>query len=376
MITKFLPWPADDGGKQRTLAVARRLAGLGPVVLCGHDDGRCDRAGLEDMGIEVRAVPWRPGVLATAGAALHTRTMSAARFATPAMVAEVRRCASESPVDLLQIEYLQMAFAALGVQARTRVLDLHNVESALAASYGRSARGLLALGARAESVALRAAECRVVPTMDTVVVVSEQERRRLPAGACQVIVCPNGCDPSPDVLPPSLEAGAVFVGALGWAPNAEAAAWFGQQVWPEVVRKVPHARLALVGHDPSPAVRALASSTVEVTGSVPDVAPYLAAARLALAPLRSGGGSRLKILEALDAGRPVVSTSIGVDGLEDLVGEGVVVADTASAMAEAVAGLLSDPGRAESLGRAGHLAVSERHSWDRALAPLLEAVAG
>ena len=122
-------------------------------------------------------------------------------------------------------------------------------------------------------------------------------------------------------------------------------------------------------------MQALASSSVEVSGTVVDVTPYLAQARIAVAPLRSGGGTRLKILEALDAGRPVVATSVAVDGLEDLIGRGVVVADDAAAMIDAVTGLLDDPDAASALGRAGHDAVVESHSWDAALAPLLETVA-
>jgi glycosyltransferase involved in cell wall biosynthesis len=90
--------------------------------------------------------------------------------------------------------------------------------------------------------------------------------------------------------------------------------------------------------------------------------------------LRSGGGSRLKVLEALDSGRPVVTTSIGCEGLEDLVGRGVIVADSAVGLAEAIVGLLDDPVRASALGRTGHEAVVADHTWDAALAPLLEVV--
>lgn len=374
MVTKFVPLPDDDGGKQRALAIARRLAGLGELVLCAYDDGRGDRAGLERLGIEVRAVPWRPGLRGAWRGALRTGSVSIGRFSSQALRQEVRQAVEEKPVDLLQIEYLQMAFVSVGLEARRRVLDLHNVESALVASYGRTGWGGLAVAARLEALALRAAERRVLPRMDTVVVVSERERLRLPPGVPQVLLCPNGRDPSPAVLPPSASSTVAFVAALGWAPNADAAKWFCRAVWPEVRRRVGEARLLLVGRDPTPAVLALASSSVEVRANVADVAPFLTQARLTVAPLRSGGGSRLKILEALDAGRPVVATPVGADGLEDLVGRGIVVAGTPRTMAGAVADLLEDPAAAEALGRAGHQAVREGHSWDVALAPLLQAV--
>ena len=111
-----------------------------------------------------------------------------------------------------------------------------------------------------------------------------------------------------------------------------------------------------------------------MTGTVADVNPFLARARVVVAPLRAGGGTRLKIMEALDVGRPVVATSVGCEGMDDLVGRGVVVADTVSALAEAIADLLLDPARAAALGRAGHEAVAAGHTWDSALAPLLEVV--
>lgn len=376
MVTKFVPLPDNDGGKQRALAVARRLAQAADLVLCAYDDGGADVAGLTALGIDVRSVPWRPTAARAARGVARTRSLSAGRFYGADLAAEVRRGAAEGPLDLLQVEYLQMAPLAHGLGAGRRVLDLHNVESALVRSYARAGRGPRGLLAHAEAVALGAMERALIPSFDTVVVVSEQERHRLPAGARHVLVCPNGRDPDPLGPPPLAEEPvAAFVATLGWAPNVDAAVWFGRQVWPEVRRRVPAARLLLVGRDPAPSVQGLASDSVEVSGTVSDIRPYLARARVAVAPLRAGGGTRLKILEALDAGRPVIATSIAVDGLEDLVGEGVVVADDPGSMIEAVCGLLDDPDRAAALGRAGHDAVAARHTWDVALAPLLQAVA-
>jgi len=375
MVTKFVPLPDNDGGKQRALAIARRLAERTDLVLCAYDDGGADVAGLKRLGIDVRSVPWRPTALRAARGVLRTRSVSAGRFFSPELVAEVARAAAEGPVDLLQVEYLQMVPVVRGLPAGRRVLDLHNVESALVRSYARTGRGPSALLAHAEATALRAMERAVLASFDTVVVVSDRERLRLPAAHRDVIICPNGRDPDPLGPPaPADTPTAAFVATLGWAPNVDAAVWFGREVWPEVLRRSPAARLLLVGREPAASVQALAAPSVEVSGTVSEVRPYLAQARVAVAPLRSGGGTRLKILEALDAGRPVVATSIAVDGLEDLIGEGVVVADDVASMIDAVTGLLDDPERAAALGRVGHDAVAARHTWDVALAPLFEAV--
>jgi glycosyltransferase involved in cell wall biosynthesis len=111
-----------------------------------------------------------------------------------------------------------------------------------------------------------------------------------------------------------------------------------------------------------------------VTGTVPAIRPYLERAQVAVAPLRAGGGTRLKVLEALDAGRPVVATSVGIAGLDDLVGCGAVVADDPQRMTSAIADLLADPPEAARLGSAGSAAVRARYTWDDTLAPLLERV--
>jgi len=373
MVTKFLPLPDNNGGKQRSLAIARRLAELGDLVLCGYDDGSADLAGLRELGIDVRAVPRRLTPAGAARGAVAARSVSAGRFWSPAMVKAVRGAADESAIDLLQVEYQQMVPLVQNVPAKKSILDLHNIESALVESYAAARSGLPSLFFRSEAVALRRMERRTIGGFDHVLVVSDQERARMPAGARSVLVCPNGREPSA-ILPDAPEPTVAFVATLGWAPNVDAAVWLGREIWPKVLARVPEARLLLIGRDPAPPVRALADERIEVTGTVADVNPFLARARVVVAPLRAGGGTRLKIMEALDVGRPVVATSVGCEGMDDLVGRGVVVADTASALAEAIGDLLLDPARAAALGRAGHEAVGADHTWDSALAPLLEVV--
>ena len=373
MVTKFVPIPADSGGKQRSLAILRRLAERTDLVLCAYDDGSADLGAVEKLGVDVRTVPWRPGPAAVARGLARTKSISAGRFWSAALEAEIRRAAAQSPLDHLQIEYMQMAPFADGVRAKRRVLDLPDVQAALATSYARARRLPLSVPFHLEAAALRALERRALRTFDTVVVVSEHERQRLPATVGSVMVCPNGID-MPEPLPPATSPTVSFVATMGWAPNTDAALWLGREIWPLVLAQIPDARLLLVGRDPTPAVRGLASASVEVSGTVDDVRPYLAQTAVAVAPLRSGGGTRLKILEALGVGRPVVSTTAGVDGLEDLVGRGVVVADDAPGIGRALIELLKAPEKAADMGRTGHDAVAADHSWDDALARLLEAV--
>lgn len=371
MVTKFLPLPADNGGKRRSLAILRRLAERGEVVLCAFDDGRADHQGLARLGVELRAVPWRPTLVNAGRGLLRRRSVSAGRFFDPRLAAAVADAVAQ-PTDLLLVGYAQLAPYGRGLSARLRVVDLHNVESTLARRYGQLKGPILGLPYALEARALVQIERAAVQDNDVVLVVSEADRQRLPAGG-NIVVCPNGWDPG-EPLPPADEPVVAFVALLGWAPNADAACWLVAEVWPLVRQRCPGARLLLVGRDPTAKVSALATHDIEVTGAVPEVAPYLGRSRVALAPLRAGGGSRLKILEALDAGRPVVATTIGTEGLEDLIGDGVVVADDPEAMAEAITALLEDSATAAELGARGHAAVKARHSWDRTLAPLLDRI--
>ena len=372
MITKFVPLPADSGGKRRSLAILRELVKIGAVTLCAFREPQSDVAGLEELGARVVGMPWRPGPAAVARGLARTKTISSARFWDPALAGAVKRAAAAG-IDHLQVEYTQLAPYARDVPAGHRALDMHNVESALAASFAATRSALRAPPYRLEAAALRRLERRVLTEFDVVSVVSEADRSRLPGGS-RAIVAPNGWDPGPAPAP-AADPVAAFVALMGWPPNDDAARWLGGSIWPLVRRAVPGARLLLVGRDPSPQVRSLhGRDGIEVTGTVADVRPYLASARVGLAPLRAGGGSRLKILEALDAGRPVVATPAGAEGLETLTGKGLVLADGAEGLAAAISRLLRDPSEAAELGRRGHEAVAASHSWPATLAPLIAAI--
>lgn len=370
MLTKFLPIPADSGGKQRSSAVLRRLAKLGTVTICAFNDGTADLAAFDDLGVEVYTAP-RPNKIDGLIGTLHSGSVSAGRFRSKAFVEEIHKVVRKDVPDCLVVSYGQLAPYARLIPARHRILDLHNIESALFSSYAKDARGFKSLVVKLESSALRRIERRTLASFNTVTVVSDRDLDRISGMHPHVLVCPNGWDPS-DPVPMGTGSTVVFVGLFGWAPNADAAVWLVEKVWPLVRREQRDARLFLVGREPTPAVRALEADDVIVTGTVADVRPYLANATVAVAPLRAGGGSRLKILEALNTGRPVVATTIGAEGLEDFVGKGLLLADTPQDFADTVIEILNDPDKAGVLGELGNLAVSETHSWDQTLAPLLD----
>ncbi|MFQ1003243.1 glycosyltransferase [Modestobacter sp. SSW1-42] len=375
VVAKFVPTPPNSGDKRRTLGIVRALRELGPVTLCAFAGADEDVAALEAEGIEVRASPLRRRPVDLVGGLARSRSLTSARFWDGALARSVADAVGED-TDVLVVEHVQLLPYARGLRAGARVLDMHNIESSLTARTAATSSGLRRVVLAAEARALRAMERRV-QDVDVIAVVSEGDRLGLQelVDHPRVVVVPNAWD-APAPLPPAEGPVASFVALLSWTPNVQAATWFCREVWPRVVAEVPGARLQLVGRNPTDEVRGLAGSTVEVTGTVPDLDPWYARSRVALAPLLAGGGSRLKILEALAAARPVVSTTIGVEGLEDLIGRGVVVADDPASMARAVAALLQDPAESERLGHLGAEAVGSDHSWQAAVRPLVAQLPG
>jgi glycosyltransferase involved in cell wall biosynthesis len=373
VVAKFVPWPPNSGDKRRTLGIVRALREQGPVTVCAFAGEDEEAAPLEREGIRVRSVPLRRRPVDLVGGLRRGRSLTSARFWDPALAAAVREEAGDD-LDVLVVEHVQLLPHARGVPAGRTVVDMHNVESLLTARMAASSTGPRKAVFALEARALRTLERRA-GAADVVAVVSEVDRQALTevVDHPQVVVVPNAWD-APEPLPPAEGPVASFVALLSWGPNVDAAVWFCSTVWPLVTARMPEARLQLVGRNPAPSVQQLAGPSVQVTGTVPDLAPWYGRTRVCVAPLLAGGGSRLKILEALAAGRPVVATTIGAEGLEDLVGRGVVVADEPERMAEELVALLGDPRRSADLGRLGVTAVAADHSWTAAVRPLLGAL--
>jgi glycosyltransferase involved in cell wall biosynthesis len=160
-----------------------------------------------------------------------------------------------------------------------------------------------------------------------------------------ITVVPTGVDtkkyavaPPASATPPRI----VFTGSMDWEPNLDAVAYFCQDIFPRVLAESPSAVFQIVGRNPHPRVRQLASEHVQVTGTVPSVAEYLRDATLVIVPLRIGGGTRLKIFEAMAMGKAVISTSIGAEGLDVQSGRDLILADDPTAFTEAILSLLRD----------------------------------
>ncbi len=223
---------------------------------------------------------------------------------------------------------------------------------------------------------LKAGEEAIVRTYTRVVAVSEVDAAQLESlvAGKKVDVVPNGVDvryfsetvPGPNgAHSGQLHDTLVFTGALGYPPNVDAMRFFIAEIWPLIQVRRPTVRLWVVGASPSSEMQALAQQAgIEIYASVPDVRPYLRDSAVAVVPLRLGSGTRLKILEALAAGRPVVSTTLGAEGLHLESGRDLLLADTPAEFADAVVTLLECPDDARQLAAHGQETVRRLYSWD------------
>ncbi|HEY7976403.1 MAG TPA: glycosyltransferase, partial [Ktedonobacterales bacterium] len=231
-----------------------------------------------------------------------------------------------------------------------------------------------------ESDALRRMELATLGGADLVVVTSERERVALETllPGRRICVVPNGVDVerfAPGSVTDEIAGRVVFTGSMDYHPNEQAARFFAEQCWPIIRRARPDATWFVVGANPPASVRRLADAPgVTVTGSVPETRSYLAQAQVAIAPLLVGGGTRLKILEALAMGKAMVSTGIGYEGLRLVPDEHLLIADAPEAFAQAVIRALDDASLRARLGAAGREVVVREYSWEQSGSILRRAV--
>jgi sugar transferase (PEP-CTERM/EpsH1 system associated) len=276
---------------------------------------------------------------------------------------------AERAFDLIHVNQI-MVWQYLPRPAKTPVILCNdNVWTDLAERDWQAASGVLdRFFKKNDAGKMRRYETKALTSADHCVVVSREDEilTRQLAPETPISIIPNGVDtdyfrPSPETSgPPNL----VFTGAMGWPPNADAMIYFCRDILPLIRREFPAVQLTIAGLQPSDDVKELAQDPqIHVTGFVPDVRPFVAGASVYIVPLRSGSGTRLKILEAMAMGKAIVSTPIGAEGLEVVDGRHLILADRPQDFAEAVCRLLKDPTRRQALGQAGRQLVEQTYDW-------------
>jgi sugar transferase (PEP-CTERM/EpsH1 system associated) len=382
------PWPPDRGDRIRSWHMFEALAKLAPVHVAALADNEADAVLARDkmallcksLAIEVRKVS-RP--LALAQAVLNREPVSNRLFRNAALAHHVDRLIGQGEITHIVAFSGQMAQYLPARFDGPVLMDFVDVDSAKFATYAEQDRRqpLHWVHAR-EARVLGAYEAEVARRADASLFVSEAEaalfRSRSGLDARTVRAVENGIDT--DRFDPAIafdRAGtgegplAVFTGQMDYRPNIDAVRWFASDILPLIRRGHPQARFAIVGRAPTDEVRALEGLPgVTVTGEVPDVRPWLAAADAVVAPLLLARGVQNKLLEAMAMARPVVASAAAATGIDAVPDEHLRVADGAEAMADAVCALFDDPAGAAALGQAARARMIARYGWDARLAPL------
>ncbi|PYO06732.1 MAG: group 1 glycosyl transferase [Candidatus Rokuibacteriota bacterium] len=373
-------WPVNTGGRIRSFHMLRELSRRHHVTLLTTHAPSEDTGALEAAlpQCEVVSVPWALAkrgsarfALALVGSWLSSLPVDLYKARVPALGRELARRLEGGGVDLVVADFLLAAPNVTRAVTPPTVLFAHNVEHVIwqrMREVERRAwrRALLAL----ESRKMRRYEALACARARLTIAVSDADRRLLAAVApsARVSAVPTGVDVdyfAPDGVA-EVPGRLVFTGSMDWYPNEDGIVHFIEAVLPRVRREVPGATLTVVGRNPSPRLRAAADAAgVHVTGLVDDVRPHMAEAAVYVVPLRIGGGTRLKIFEALAMAKAVVSTAIGAEGLPLTPGRDFLQADDPAAFARAVTSLLRDPARRRAVGSAGRRLVEERYSWPR-----------
>lgn len=377
--TDFLH-PARRGGQIRTLEMLRRLHTRHEIHYVAFDEPANPEGPRRSSEYCTRAYPIphhvpRRGSPAFAGQVaaglFSSLPVALSRYRSPAMKRAVAQLRATGRFDSIVCDFL--APAPNLERLEECVLFQHNVETVIWERHRDHApdpvrKFYFGLQARR----MFAYERHVCRSVAHVIAVSEPDadQMRLRFGLSAVTAVPTGVDldyfAPPDSTPPATDL--VFVGSMDWLANIDGVTYFAREILPLIRKQRPDCSLAIVGRYPSPEVQALGRGdpAIQVTGTVPDIRPYLWGARVSIVPLRIGGGTRLKIYESMAAKAPVVSTSVGAEGLEVHPPEEIRIADDPEAFAGACLDLLEDPVARARQAQAGWETVSRRFSWERA----------
>lgn len=385
-----IPFPPDRGDKIRSWHILKHLAGLGRVHLTCFADDEADAAhlpalraalggALGEAHVEIR----RTGKAAAGARALvEGKPVSLTLFDSAELRAFVDRLLGTGRIGTVFAFSGQMAQFVTDPCPARFVMDFVDMDSAKFAAYAEEESGPMAWVHRREAEKLFAFERTTAARADASLFVSEAEAALFRArnGLPGITALSNGIDletfdPKAEFVPlAAAEAGQgpilLFTGQMDYPPNVDAARWFAHEVLPHVP-----GRFVIAGRSPTAQVQALAGPRVHVTGAVPDMRAWLAAADIVVAPLRIARGIQNKVLEAMAMARPVVASPEAFEGIEAQPGRDLIVANGAEAMASAINDLLAIPETAAKLGASARKLVETSYSWNSRLAPLADIVA-
>jgi len=377
-IAALLPDPLVRGYEVRAHHQLRVLGRRHRITLVAYTVGEPSAAALarvRESCAEVHTVPLGLGGMAAGvwRGLLSGRPLQTSIYDTPQMRHTVRTLLRERRHDVVHVQMARMAALLDGEDAPPRVVDLIDALSVNMARRRIFDRSAVRWLAGLEEGRLGRHERELCRTWDRALVASDVDRRAIGdfpslivnSNAVDLVrFAPQPCGRTRDAI--------VFSGNLGYFPNVDGVVWFAREILPRIRAEVPGATLTVVGARPARAVRQLAElgPHVAVLGPVAEIAPHIARASVAVAPLRAGSGQSLKVLEAMACGTPIVATRRAVDGLAVTDDTHLLLADDADAFARQVVLLLRDPVTAQRIAGAGRALVETRYDWEASVGAL------
>ncbi|MFL5308838.1 MAG: glycosyltransferase family 4 protein, partial [Myxococcales bacterium] len=394
-LAPFAPSPATFGAQRRAEGLMAALGGRHEItavsVIPDDQDARAAERAMAEYCSEVVLIA-RPSAswegvgkrFLQVCSLLSSRSLVRGLYDLRSVRDVLHRVLSARAYDVVNVELPFLAFHELakappGARPPRLVLDEHNIEFDLARQ--QASRGMDPARRIYNAInwrKVRREEMQIWSRFDGVAFCSaaDQARARALVPSLRSAVVPNAVNVEyfkPGATdPPSDGRTVLFFGALDYFPNQDGVLHFLREAWPLVEKSNPAARLKIVGQEPTPQILAHRGPRVEIAGKVDDVRQHLASAAVSIAPLRIGGGTRFKILEAMAMAKPVVSTSLGAEGIDAEAGRHLLLGDDPASLAAAVLRVLGDPQLASRLGREGRALVEERYSWHGAARALEE----
>ena len=361
------PWRGDQVRAYHQLRLLGRRHDLTLALLTASPPSASERRAIESWGVRVEhiPVPWRGAPFALARAiAGNPQPLQTLLYRRPAAHAQLAVLLATERFDLVHAQLIRTGAYLPGAEGPPVVIDLIDALSENMRRRAVGSRGPMAWIAGWEATRVTRYERQLVDRVAAAVVVAPEDAALI--GDPRVHVVPNGVDLDAFPFSPLPRPGTriVFAGNLGYFPNVDAAQWLAHEILPRVRARVPAAELHLVGARPARAVRDLADRPgISVAADVPNMATELAAAQVAVLPMRAGTGLQNKVLEALAVGTPVVTTPRAVAALTVRAGEHLLVADDPDGIADATVRLLTSPEIARTIALHGRRFVEAHYSW-------------
>lgn len=372
-------WPVDTGGKIRSFNILRHLARNHEVTLLSYYGGERD---LEYEAEISKQLPGAQTIYTASPEGTVAQSIdyilrlpspapyAVRKFTHPKVCDAVVQRLQDGRAEVAICDFLSASLNFPEASPTPVVLFQHNVESMLWRRMADTEQSALRkLSYRIEARKMAGYEARTLRRFRHVIAVSDHDRKEMLALApeCTITVVPTGVDteqyrPAPSVT--GTPARIVFTGSMDWEPNIDAVEYFCRDIFPSVLAEMPDVHFQIVGRNPHPRLKKLASASVELTGTVPSVAEYLRNATVVIVPLRIGGGTRLKIFEAMAMRKAMVSTSIGAEGLDVTSGKDCLIADSPQSFAAAILSVLRDPALRRTY-EDNAAALAARYDWSQ-----------